>query len=313
VDLALLAAVGLFCVVTGVNDGAAMSAGAARIAMSSVVFNLALLTAGLVVVPLVHSQVAVTLAQRLTGSGGLDAAAVLIVIGSTILVVGWLSHRGQPTSLTLALIGALAGAAVGVGDRPDGWIVAQVLGIAALAPFVAGGLAVVITNVAALLTVPGSRAAVIRWGHRITLVGQAGAYAANDGQKLLAVAVLAMPAMFDLHEPSPLPLLALAVLFALGTLAGLRRVSRTLAEGLVPVRPIGTVIAGCSASGTVLVSAAVGAPISMTQALAGGLIGSGSIARYRSVRWRAALQLLQAWAVTLPAAFGLAALLAWLR
>jgi PiT family inorganic phosphate transporter len=310
VDIALLLTAGVFCVVAGINDGAALSATSARVGLSAVIVNVAILSLALVLVPLVDQGVAMTLAARLGGGGDLQPVYVLVAVGSSVLVVGWLSQSGQPTSLTLALIGALTGAALGAGARIDGWLVVRVLVIAAIAPFVAGGVAAVLTRGAAMTIVPGRRRTVIAWGRRLGLVVQGVAYAANDGQKLLAVASLAAPAMVELADPTVGTLATLAGLFVLGTVAGLRGVSRTLTDRLLPVRPVSGVVATYAASSAVLASAAVGAPISMTQAVAGGLVGSGTIAKYRSIRWRAALKLVQAWLVTLPVAFGLAALVA---
>jgi inorganic phosphate transporter, PiT family len=58
----------------------------------------------------------------------------------------------------------------------------------------------------------------------------------------------------------------------------------------------------------VLGTGAVGAPVSMTQAVAGGLVGAGGTRGWSRVRWRAAAQLGVAWVLTLPTAFGAAAL-----
>lgn len=52
----------------------------------------------------------------------------------------------------------------------------------------------------------------------------------------------------------------------------------------------------------VLSSAALGVPVSMTQAVAGGLVGTGMLRGRRQVRWRVAGQLGLAWVLTLPAA-----------
>lgn len=60
----------------------------------------------------------------------------------------------------------------------------------------------------------------------------------------------------------------------------------------------------------VLSSAAVGVPVSMTQAVAGALVGTGLLRGRRQVRWRVAGQLALAWIVTLPSAAAAGALFA---
>jgi inorganic phosphate transporter, PiT family len=57
----------------------------------------------------------------------------------------------------------------------------------------------------------------------------------------------------------------------------------------------------------VLAAGSLGAPVSMTQAVAGGLIGAGGTRGWSRVRWAAVTKLAAAWVVTLPAAFAAAA------
>ncbi|HVL99017.1 MAG TPA: inorganic phosphate transporter, partial [Egibacteraceae bacterium] len=57
-------------------------------------------------------------------------------------------------------------------------------------------------------------------------------------------------------------------------------------------------------------SAAVGAPVSMTQSVAAALVGAGMSYGHRRVRWRAVGRLGLAWLLTLPASAALAAAVA---
>ena len=58
----------------------------------------------------------------------------------------------------------------------------------------------------------------------------------------------------------------------------------------------------------VLGTGALGSPVSMTQAIAGGLVGSAIDRGMGSIRWQTAAHLVAAWLVTLPSAFAAAAL-----
>jgi PiT family inorganic phosphate transporter len=53
-------------------------------------------------------------------------------------------------------------------------------------------------------------------------------------------------------------------------------------------------------------------PVSMTQAIAGGLIGAGVNLGGGRVRWYAAVKIVTAWLLTLPASLVLAAVAAYL-
>jgi PiT family inorganic phosphate transporter len=72
------------------------------------------------------------------------------------------------------------------------------------------------------------------------------------------------------------------------------------------------VTAQLASSLAVLASAALGAPVSMTQALSGGLVGTGLLRGRRQVRWQVARRLALAWVMTLPSAAVVGAVVAWI-
>ncbi|NUT32734.1 MAG: inorganic phosphate transporter, partial [Hamadaea sp.] len=74
--------------------------------------------------------------------------------------------------------------------------------------------------------------------------------------------------------------------------------------GLLPARQWRLVSAELAAAAAVFGSAGVGAPVSMTQSMAAGLVGAGASQGVRRVRWQFARPVLTAWLVTLPAAVG---------
>ncbi len=310
-EVASIAAVAVFCLVTGANDGAALASMSARVVPGSLGLALLGLTAAVVVAPLFTVRVAVTLAERLVGfEGGARPVDVLVVVGVSVGVVGVLAARGEPTSLTLALVGALGGAGFGAGF-PVAWAwLAGVLLTAAVAPFFAAALASVGTRIVARVPARRPIRTRLRFGHRLGFALQSVAFATNDGQKMLAVAVIALPGLVDFATPSPWVLAVIGVLFLLGAVAGLRRVGRTLSDSVLPMRPHAAVAAELSSGTAVLLSSAIGAPVSMTQSITGGLLGSSVRTGYRRVRWGVALGVVRAWVVTLPTAFAGAAVVA---
>jgi PiT family inorganic phosphate transporter len=317
----LLAAALGFAVVNGFNDGGAVLSVGLRVASFPPLLGLLVLSASVAVVPIVFgTAVAETLVSRLVPFDGDEGTrAMLVAVVVAVVVASSLAWRGLPTSLTLAVLGALAGAGLGAG-LPVAWgAVGMVLLLAAAAPLV--GL-VVARVVIWVLVLRGSHQPVGRRAGRWHVLGfglLCVAYGANDGQKMLAVAAVAVGAVGAAGGTgggSVLPpvwlLAALAVLFLGGAVLGLPRVAGTMASGLTPLRPSDAAVSELAASGVVLATGAVGSPVSMTQAMAGGLVGTGTARGLGAVRWGEVARIALAWVLTLPTAlvvaWGVAAL-----
>ncbi|GAA1530778.1 hypothetical protein GCM10009678_11110 [Actinomadura kijaniata] len=307
-DAALVAAAVLFCLVSGANDGGALLALGLKLPVPRIRAALAMLTAAVVVVPVAFGAgVAETFAAGLVGFGsGEDpedaTAAVLVGVLTALAVTLTLTWRGRPTSLTLATVGGLTGAGLGAGLPVSGERVALVLALGAAAPLAGWALALGVVRL--LWRVPPGGPL-----SRVHLVGFAvlcAAYAANDAQKMLAVLAIALGV-----TAGALPWWALALagaLFAAGAVYGLPRAGRTLGGQLLAVRPVHSVSSEMSASAAVLCSSALGVPVSMTQSVAGGLIGAGVVSGAGRVRWEAAMRLAMAWLLTLPGSVVIAAM-----
>jgi inorganic phosphate transporter, PiT family len=306
-----------FAIVNGVNDGGALLSVGLDVRSLRPLTSLLLLAAAVVVAPLVvGTAVATTLATRLVAVDGPDGPlAFLVAVGAAVVVTWAMAAKGLPTSLTLAVVGAIAGAGVGAG-LPVAWgTVGLVLLMAGVAPLAGLALAWAFTRGAGAW--PSTRTLdrrTQRW-HVAAFGAQCFAYGANDGQKMLAVVgVAAGTAGAGGAADGEVPavawqLAAVGVAFLIGAAIGLPRVARTLGGGgVVAVRPHEAVTSELAAATVVLGTGAVGAPVSMTQAVAGGLVGAGGTRGWSRVRWRAAAQLGVAWVLTLPTAFGAAAL-----
>lgn len=307
-QLSLLVVALAFAFVNGANDGGALLSVGLSVRSIRPVTGLLVLTGCVLVAPiLVGTQVAVTLVDRLVSlDGSAGRLALLIGVVVAVVVTHVLSRRGLPTSLTLALVGAIAGVGVGSGLPVDGRTVALVLTLAALAPLVGLGGARFLAGLAARRPSSADLGERVRRWHAVGFVAQCIAYGANDGQKMLAVVAVAAGTTgvagqgIDLV---PWQLAAIGGCFLLGAVTGLPRIAGTLGSGVVPIRPPDAVITELSAATVVLGTAAVGAPVSMTQSIGGALIGTGMVRGPGRVRWGAAARIGGAWFVTLPAAF----------
>lgn len=295
-----------FAWTNGVNDGGTIVAAGSRVASSHPWLPVVILLVALAAGPLVSTRVADTLASRLVsfeGQGG--AAALTVALVATLAVVWLLTRQGLPTSLTLGLVGAIAGAGLAAG-LPVGWsTIGWVLLVAAAAPAVGLIGAYLLQRAGRPLLGPMPR--VRRALPRVGFLLQCLAYATNDGQKMLAAtAVVVSVAVTEVG--AGWWLLTVAT-FGAGTVLGFARIGPTLSAGVLPLRTEEAGYAQIASGAAVLGSAAIGSPVSLTQAVTGGLVGAGVGITPRRVRWRPVARIAIAWTLTLPAAFVLAALL----
>jgi PiT family inorganic phosphate transporter len=300
-----LALAALFATFTGFNDAGALVGIGLRIRGFRPVTGLVLLAAAVAAAPVVlGTAVAATLGQRLVAFHGADAGvAVAAGVGGAILVTAALSVRGLPTSLTLALIGGIAGAGVGAHTAVNWRVVGLVLLVAAVSPLAGALAALAVTRMVGALPAPEGAGRRLRWLHVCALAATCLAYGANDGQKMLAVWAAVQSGSPDALAVSPLALATVTGCFLVGGIIGLPRLAAALAGQLTSGRPDAVVVTELSGAGVVLGTAALGAPVSMTQSLSGAMVGTGLSGGARRVRWRGVVRLGRAWLLTLPTAF----------
>lgn len=295
-----------FVFLCGANDGAAMLALAVHHREVPPYVVLGVLLVAVAAGPALFGlAVARTFTDRLLDPGDRRGPVILLAgVAAAMLLIAALTWRGVPTSITLAVIGGLAGAAVGAGAHPVWSAFGRVLMVAAAAPVVGVALGLLFGMAARRLPTMSRLPAVLRLAHLTAFSGQSLAYAANDGQKMFAVAGVGLAVLHGstgMRPPDWPILLALTAVFGAGALLSLRRIARGATFGLLPPRPWRLVSAELAAAVAVLGSAGVGAPVSMTQSMAAGLVGAGASQGMRRVRWQFAMPILVAWLVTLPA------------
>lgn len=301
-----------FVWVTGVNDGAALLGLSGRYPRSPAPLLMLLVLVPLVLVPqLVGTAVARTFTERLADLGD-PHGAVAFLLGVTVAlgVVGLLSRKGLPTSLTLAILGGIGGTCLGMGLRVSWTGLATVLLIGAAAPLVGTavgyGLGLASRRVPSFAGMPRA----VRTAHVLAYGAQCAAYAANDGQKMLAVVSVARQVVATRRlgavgpvQPAPLMLLLIAVVFCAGALSAVHRVGERLGRGLVLARPLHVVSTEAAAAASVTASSLAGAPVSMTQSVTAGVVGVAASEGASRVRWQNVLGIGAAWLFTLPLAF----------
>lgn len=298
-----------FALVNGANTGATLLATSLSLTTISHPVGLLLLVGGVVCGPLlVGSAVATTFATKMTPSGPDSEVAMLSSVLVTLVVVLALTRSGIPTGLTLALVGALAGYAVASGAGLAWSSIGTVLAMMAAAPLLGGLLSFLAVSVLARRLRSRHAGRSLGRLHLAAFPLLALGYGASDGQKMLAIAAVALGTIGPGGVLVSVPvLLVLGLLFALGSALGLRSMTRRVGRGVLPVRPLYAVTSETATSVALLASAGLGAPVGVAQTLTGSLVGAGGSQGWRRVRWDQVGTIVVAWAVTLPLAFGLAA------
>src|SRR5260370_1095989 len=290
--VAPLAAAGLFGLVSGFNDGGNLMASftsgrliTPRVAAALLLFSVA----GPLVIGTAVAQTVGTNVIDLRGQGELDY--VLITLSSlSVVLLSW--RIGIPTSMTLALVGAMLGWVAAGGEL--GLIhwrgVARIL-LGMPISVLGGGLLALLLYAGVRRYLGGSSHASILGLARFqfaTAAIQAFAYGANDMEK--TVGLIAVGLSFPNHGQAvvfwgPTPIIGAFVLFFLGAIFGGARVARRIGSGVLKVRPMQALAQQLASGGVVSVLAIAGAPVSMTQTIDGGLVGVRAAQRASSIRW----------------------------
>ncbi|HYM65858.1 MAG TPA: inorganic phosphate transporter [Patescibacteria group bacterium] len=303
-----------FGVVAGFNDGGSLLASftSGRVISPR---SAALL---LLVVPLgplvVGTAVAETIGVSIVDLPALGRLAFVGVVGVAIVVVLVSWGLRAPTSMTLALVGAMVGWALVAGASIRWAGVARVVVGIPLSVLGGGLLALLLYRlVRGLLGAQAHRRMLLLARLQIASAAfQAFAYGANDMAKtmgLVAVArVLSDPkSPISFHDALPLGLAYAS--FACGAVVGGWRLARRVGFGIYRVRPVQAMAEQMAAGAVVAALAAGGAPVSSTQTINGALVGVGAAVRASAIRWGVVREMVASWFVTLPLAIIAAGLL----
>ena len=139
----------------------------------------------------------------------------------------------------------------------------------------------------------------------------------NDGQKTMGIIAILLSAALAQHPdngvlqvlynvgdgqfvPYWLILVSYA-LISLGTIIGGWKVIKTLGGGLTKVTPVTGFCSETAGSLTLIITAALGIPVSTTHTVTGAIIGTGMTKGVKSVKWVTAKRIVYAWIFTIPA------------
>ncbi len=274
---------------------------------------------------LFNTKVAATIGKGLLTPGVADPHLILATLLSAIVWTVVCTELGLPISVSHALIGSLAGAAlVKAGVAALIWAkIALVAIFIVVSPLIGVVLAAVLIWVTTWLcrkTHPRK----VDGTFRVLQLASAAAYSLshglNDAQKTMGIIMallLSVPqlALYATHsgdptarEPAWWIILTCHAAIGLGTWAGGWRVIKTLGHRVTKLRPMGGFCAETGGGATILVLSAFGIPVSTTHTITGAIFGVGMMHRLTSVRWKVGYEIVTAWILTLPVSAGLAGL-----
>jgi PiT family inorganic phosphate transporter len=255
------------------------------------------------------------------GKGFVDTHIVTVyvilagVLGAIVwdLITWWL---GLPTSSSHAVIGGYAGAAVARGMFERGvshGFSALILGkwpltlaFIVLAPLIGLIAAFIMMILVYWLFRKSTPAHMDSWFRKLQLASAAAlsfSHGTNDAQKTMGIITEVLLTTKIIHEfkvPIWVILLAHAAI-GLGTFFGGWRIVHTMGKRLTKLKPRTGFCAETGAAGAILLATQLGLPVSTTHAIAGALVGVGSVQRVKAVRWGVATNIMWAWILTIPA------------
>lgn len=288
-----------------------------RIALrSSAFFNvMGFLIAGILLMPVTTRWLTVP-----HNNIGLSMALIsLLTVCIWGMVTWW--YR-MPSSSTHALLGGLAGVA---------WA-AQAVGLGKFNPFNEPLVlfAVIPLVIAPLLLFVFSWAAVFPFFgliHRVypSTVNQASrnilslsnslislVHGIQTGQRAVIIfAVMLLSTEYSMQGSTQIiATIFLALILGLGTACGSSRIGYTFAHQMVRIDPFrGAVAQSSAALALVLLQFLLGTPVSSSHLTASAALGSGVNQRFASVRHKIVLRIILTWIITIPASFGISAIL----
>lgn len=227
---------------------------------------------------------------------------------------------GIPSSSSHALIGGLAGAVVafaGFGGFNWNTLTYKVLIPLVLSPTL--GFVVAFFAMVGLLWItrrlrPGTVRTLSRRLQLLSACGMAFSHGSNDAQKSMGIITLALaafvagghtglPAWMLPRTESEVPfwvIFACALAIALGTLAGGKRIIKTMGAKIIRISPLQGFAAETSGTLVILAASKLGVPVSTTHCISASIMGVGASKRVSAVRWGVASNILVAWVLTLP-------------
>jgi len=267
-----------------------------------------------------------TAVAKTIASGFADPAIVsqTVVLAALFGAIAWnliTWWKGIPSSSSHALVGGLAGAVVAhAGVDAFKWkaLVEKVLVPLVVSPLLGFIVAFVLMIVLLWAVRPMKPKTVHTASRRMQLVSASAmalSHGSNDAQKSMGIITLALIAfmatgkshgvvpdwMLPVKGAVPLWVIgACAASIGLGTMAGGKRIIKTMGTKIIKISPLQGFAAETAGALTIMGASHFGVPVSTTHVINASIMGVGSSKRISAVRWGVAGNIVLAWVLTLP-------------
>ena len=267
---------------------------------------------GLVGMTYVSTAVAHTMFNMVNFSGNTHQA-LMALIAAMIGSIGWgvfCWFRGIPASKSHSLIAGVTGGAIALnglaGVVASEWmLVIYGMAFSLVAGFILG---ILITRLMERLFSWADR----RIGNIVCMVLQdvcacalSFLHGAQDGQKFMSIGLLGIALAFGMETSGetnfPLWLMILcSAAISLGTLAGGKRIIKSVAMDMVKMEKYQGVAASISTVITLFVASITGMSVSTSHCSTAAIMGVGASRSFRRVNWGIAKHMVSAWILTFP-------------
>lgn len=272
-----------------------------------------------------ETHVAATIGKGLVAKNIIDPHLVLATLVAAVAWTIFCTHQGLPISVSHALIGALAGAALvkgGFGALTWGkleMIVAFIVLSPLIGMLLASMLMVALTWIC-WKQIPRKVDKVFRVLQLVSAALYSLSHGLNDAQKTMGIILallLSVPSLQQYATRDGTPdgelawwiILSCHAAIALGTYAGGWKVINTLGHRVTKLQPFDGFAAETGGGVTIIGLSMLGIPVSTTHTITGAIFGVGMVRRMSSVRWGVGADIAMAWILTLPASAAASALI----
>ncbi|GIO06335.1 anion permease [Brevibacillus reuszeri] len=269
---------------------------------------------------LTYTGVAKTIGGQITDPFKLPNGLLVVLAALTAailwnLITWWF---GIPSSSSHAIIGGVAGAAVGAAGlgaiNMEGFIeIVKALIISPIVAFVIGFIVIKIVSKIVANKAYHKTNRTFRALQVLSASWQSFSHGANDAQKTMGVITLALiSGGFLVQEPGEftIPLwvkFSAAIAMALGTSFGGWRIIKTMGGKIMKIKPISGFSADLSSALIITIFTTLKLPVSTTHVITSSILGVGASQKLNAVKWGLAGRILITWVITLPVSALLAA------
>ena len=259
------------------------------------------------------------------GKGTVDPAFVdhYIIFGALVGALAWniiTWYYGIPSSSSHALVGGLVGATIAKsgGLTPILWSgfgkILIFIVISPLIGFFIGGMLMVLVAWIFRNKTPHQAGTWFRSGQLFAAAAYSLGHGGNDAQKTIGIIwLLLITAGVSTTDVHTLPMWVIYSCYgaiAWGTYLGGWRIVKTMGSKITRLNAVSGSCASLGGAISLGLATWGGIPVSTTHTITGAIVGVGTAADVRAVRWAVTFNLVIAWVLTIPAS-GLIAAIFW--